>query len=504
MAASVFLGIDLGAESGRVVAGRFDGRRIQLEELHRFPNGPVELAGSWRWDVLRLWAEIQKGLSAAARFGTAVTSVGVDAWGVDYVLLSKSGELVGQPFHYRDPRTTGVMHRAAHTVSRADIFAATGVQFLPFNTLYQLIASQERSPELLANADRLLLVPDFFHWCLCGSTAVEFTNATTTQFFNPTTRDWAFDLLTRFGLPTHMLGEVVAPGTQLGRLRPDVRAGTGLSAIPVVAPATHDTGSAVAAVPTSHTGHTNWAYISSGTWSLVGVELSEANVSPTTLARNLTNEGGVDGTYRLLKNVMGLWLVQRCRLAFQTRGGDHDYETLMSAAESAEPLRSLIDPDDPRFLNPHDMLAEIAAFCGATGQVVPETVGQFVRCCLESLALKYQLVLGWLEEVTGTRIEVIHIVGGGSRNRLLNRLTASACGRPVCAGPVEATAIGNVLIQARTAGELNTLADGRAIVGESFPVERFDPLPDPRWSEAVERFDRLTTATPGARHEPTG
>jgi len=492
MSARVFLGIDLGAESGRVVAGQFDGRCVQLEELHRFSNGPVKLAGSWRWDILHLWAEIQKGLSAAARFGSAMSSVGVDAWGVDYVLLSKSGELIGLPFHYRDPRTKNVMDLAARTVSRADIFAATGVQFLPFNTLYQLLASQEKSPELLAHADRLLLVPDFFHWCLCGATAVEFTNATTTQFFNPATRGWALDLLHRFGLPTHMLGEVVAPGTRLGLLRPDVRTFTGLNAIPVVAPATHDTGSAVAAVPTSHSGQTNWAYISSGTWSLVGVELPEANLSPITLARNLTNEGGIDGTYRLLKNVMGLWLVQRCRLAFQARGYDRDYESLIRVAEEAEPLCSLIDPDDPRFLNPADMPAEIAAFCRETSQPMPETAGQFVRCCLESLALKYRLVLGWLEEVTGTRIAVVHIIGGGSRNRLLNQLTATACGRPVLAGPVEATAIGNILIQARTAGELSTLADGRAIVGESFPVEQFDPLPDARWLEAIERFDRLT------------
>lgn len=485
MSARVFLGIDLGAESGRVVAGLFDGRRVSLEELHRFPNGPVGLAGSLRWDVLRLWAEIQSGLSAASRFGTAIASVGVDAWGVDYVLLSKSGEIIGQPFHYRDPRTAGVMDRATRAVPGAYIFAATGVQFLPFNTLYQLLASQERTPELLDHADRLLLMPDFFHWCLCGSTAVEFTNATTTQFFNPATRGWALDLLGRFGLPTHMLGEVVTPGTRLGHLRPDVMSTTGLGAVPVVAPATHDTGSAVAAVPTAHTGQANWAYISSGTWSLVGVELSEANRAPATLARNLTNEGGIDGTYRLLKNVMGLWLVQRCRMAFQSRGGVHDYELLMAAAESAEPFRSLIDPDDARFLNPVDMLAEIAASCHETGQPVPETIGQFIRCCLESLALKYRLVLGWLEEATGTRIEAVHIIGGGSRNRLLNQLTANACGRPVFAGPVEATAIGNVLIQARAAGELNTRADGRAVVRESFPVERFEPQFDSRWSEAV-------------------
>jgi rhamnulokinase len=383
------------------------------------------------------------------------------------------------------------MERATHTVTRADIFAKTGVQFLSFNTLYQLLASQAQSPELLANADRLLLMPDFFHWRMCGSSAVEFTNATTTQFFNPTTHSWALDLLSRFGLPTHMLGEVVLPGTRLGLLRQDVQSETGLHAVPVVAPATHDTGSAVAAVPTVHTGSANWAYISSGTWSLVGVELPRANISPETFARNITNEGGVDGTYRLLKNVMGLWLVQRCRVAFQERGYRHDYDTLMAAAESAAPLRSLIDPDDPRFMNPADMPGEIAAFCSETGQPLPETIAQYVRCCLESLALKYRLVLGWLEEVTDTRIEVVHIVGGGSRNRLLNQLAASACRRTVVAGPVEATVIGNVLIQARTAGELGSLADGRTIVRESFQPEQFDPQPDARWVAATERFLRL-------------
>lgn len=486
MSGRVFLGVDLGAESGRVVAGVFDGRRVRLEELHRFANGPVELAGSWRWDVLRLWGEIRHGLSAAAaKFGDAIASVGVDTWGVDYVLLSKSGELLGQPFHYRDRRTAGVMDRAALAVPRPDIFAATGLQFLPFNTLYQLLASREQTPELLAHADRLLLMPDFFHWCLCGSTAIEFTNATTTQFFNPRSRTWAVELLHRFGLPTHLLGEVVNPGTNLGTLRPDVRTGTGLGAIPVVAPATHDTASAVAAVPTAHTGRTSWAYISSGTWSLVGVELPEANLSDQTLARNLTNEGGVDGTYRLLKNVMGLWLVQRCRVAFHQRGTDRGYDELMAEAEAAEPLRSVIDPDHPRFLNPPDMTAEIAGFCRDSGQPVPETVGQFVRCCLDSLAIKYRKVVGWLEEVTGTRVEVIHVVGGGSRNRLLNQLTADATGRPVLAGPAEATALGNVLIQARAAGERHSLGEVRSVVRESFPVEQFDPRPDDR--RAVDR-----------------
>lgn len=472
MSGRVYLGVDLGAESGRVVAGIFDGRHIRLEELHRFPNGPFELAGSWRWDVSRLWSEIKRGLSSAPmRFGDSIASVGVDSWGVDYVLLSKSGELIDQPFHYRDSRANGVMERAFLSVPKVDIFAETGLQFLSFNTLYQLLSS----PELLAHADRLLLMPDYFHWCLCGSTTVEFTNATTTQFFNPIRRTWAVEFLQRFGLPTHMLGPVVQPGTILGKLRAEVQIETGLDAIAVVAPATHDTASAVVAVPTAHTGKANWAYISSGTWSLVGVELPGANLSPTTLARNLTNEGGVDGTYRLLKNVMGLWLVQRCRVAFQQHGLNCDYDTLMADAEAAGSLRSLIDPDDPRFLNPRDMPAEIAEYCRETGQTIPDSPGRFVRCCLDSLAWKYRIVVERLEEVTGERIEVIHVVGGGARNRLLNQLTADATGRIVLSGPVEATALGNVLIQARAAGDLGSLSDLWAVVRGSFPVDRFDP-----------------------------
>lgn len=491
MAERVFLAADLGAESGRMMAGLFDGRRIRLEEVHRFPNGPVTLAGSWRWDVLRLWSEVKVGLTAAAtRFGPSVASVGVDTWGVDYVLLSKSGELLGQPFHYRDHRTDGVMDRVAVVVPRAETYAATGIQFLPFNTLYQLIAAHERTPELLSHAHRLLLMPDFLHWCLCGSTAIEFTNATTTQCYDPTTRGWATGLLRRFGLPISPFGEVAMPGTRLGELHPDVRADTGLGAIPVVAPATHDTASAVAAIPTAHTGGANWAYISSGTWSLVGVEVPAPVLTEQALRAGLTNEGGVDGTFRLLKNVMGLWLVQRCRAAF---GTDCDYEALTQRATEATPLRSLIDPDDPRFLNPPNMPATIAAFCRETGQPVPETHGQFVRCCLESLALKYRAVITNLAAVTGVPVEVIHVVGGGSRNRLLNQFTADATGLPVVVGPVEATALGNALVQVRAAGELGTLADLRAVVRDSVEPERFDPVGENRWTEAAARYARFTS-----------
>lgn len=490
----VYLGVDLGAESGRVMAGLWDGNQIRLEELHRFPNGPVALAGTLRWDVLRLWAEIQNGLALAAkRFGKAVASVGVDTWGVDYVLLSKTGELLGQPFHYRDARTRGMFDYAFSRVPRAEIFAQTGLQFMELNTLYQLLALHRQSPEILEAADCLLMMPDFINWCLCGERKAEFTEATTTQFFNPTNRAWAVDLLQQFGLPAHMLPEVIPPGTRLGELRASVAGVTGLERINVIAPATHDTGSAVAAVPTASTGKPNWAYISSGTWSLMGVELSGALLTDRVLECNLTNEGGVNFTYRLLKNIMGLWLVQQCRRAFETRGSNHDYAALVRLAAEAPPLRSLVDPDDARFLNPPDMTKAIQDFCQETGQPVPDSEGALVRCALESLALKYQLVLSWLEELAGQHIGVIHVVGGGSRNALLNQFTANACERPVLAGPVEATVLGNLLTQVRAHGEIVSLEELRGIVRASSGLQEFQPESAAigAWQEARGRFSKL-------------
>ena len=423
MTERIYLAADLGAESGRVMAGAWDGCRIKLEELHRFPNGPVEVAGSLRWDVEKLWSEVQRGLGVAAkRFGAATASVGVDTWGVDYALLSREGELLGQPFNYRDARTRGMLAAASAKVPRAEIFSATGAQFLEINTLYQLLAAQRDQPDTLAAARCFLMMPDYFHWCLCGARVVEFTNATTTQFFHPTRRAWSFELLERFGLPTAMLPEVVAPGTRLGPLHAAVGESTGLGRLPVIAPATHDTGSAVAAVPTAHTGRTNWAYLSSGTWSLLGFESREAVLSPRALALNVTNEGGLDGTYRVLKNIMGLWLVQRCQRAFAGRGHHFDYAELARLASAAPAFRSFIEPDDARFLHPPDMPAAIQQFCRETGQPVPETEGALVRCVYESLALKYAAVLDELEELAATRLEVIHIVGGGSQNSLLNEI----------------------------------------------------------------------------------
>jgi len=489
MFSQCYLGVDLGAESGRVMAGLFDGAKIELIESHRFPNVPVTIHGSIRWDVLRLWSEIQNGLSQAqSQFGQSIRSLGVDTWGVDYVLLSKTGEMLGQPFHYRDSRTDGMMEHAFARVPRAEIFSNTGLQFLPFNTLYQLLAMQNRTPELMNLADTILLMPDFFHWCLCGSRVVESTNATTSQCFHPQENDWAWEMLRKFDLPTNMFPEVVPPGTNLGHLRKDVAESSGLGRIPVVAPATHDTGSAVVAVPTRNTGSPNWAYISSGTWSLIGAEVTKPILTTRASQWNFTNEGGVDGTYRLLKNVMGLWLVQQCKKAFEKKGNFLKYDRLIQLAEESPPFQAIVDPDDPAFLNPSDMPAAIAEVCRKNGQDVPRTEGAFVRCALESLALKYRLVLDWLEELTGTKLEVVHIVGGGSQNRLLNQFTANACGRPVMAGPVESTALGNVLVQARAAGEIGSLEEIRDVVRRSFECQEYQPEDASLWTAVLEKY----------------
>jgi len=493
MAKKTYLAIDLGAESGRVMAGVWNGKRLELDEVHRFPNGPVLIGGSMRWDVLRLWAEIQQGLGLAARkYGKSIVSVGADTWGVDFVLLNQEGEMLGQPFHYRDVRTNGWMDRAFRRVPRAKIFAETGLQFMQINTLYQLLALKSRSPALLEQADCLLLMPDFIHWCLSGSRVAEFTNGTTTQCMSAVHRTWAVGMLKKLGLPTHIFPRIVPPGSLLASLREQVAEQTGLGKINVVAPPTHDTASAVAGVPTTQTGKTNWAYLSSGTWSLMGLEVPNAVLTKRASELNITNEGGVDGTYRLLKNIMGLWLVQQCRRSFEAKGKKLEYAELAQLATKAKPLRSLVSPNDPRFLSPADMPKAIQSFCSETRQAQPRTEGELARTAYESLALKYRQVLGWLEDLGGTRIEAIHIVGGGSRNKLLNQFTADACQRPVLAGPVEATAMGNLLVQIRTDGELATLSDMRAVVRASTPLETYEPRNGAAWDEAWERFEGLS------------
>jgi rhamnulokinase len=468
MAQKVYLAVDLGAESGRVIAGLWNGKRIRLEEIHRFPNGPVALNGTLRWDILRLWAEVQNGIALAKKkFGNSIVSIGADTWGVDFVLLDKNDEILGQPYHYRDARTNGVMERAFKKVPRAEIFAQSGLQFMQLNSLYQLLAWKEHSPSILDHADCLLFMPDFLHWTMCGVKRAEFTIASTSQFVHPLRRNWSLPLLRKLGLPTHFLPKIVPPGTILGKLHG--------SPIKVVAPPSHDTASAVAGVPTANTGRANWAYISSGTWSLMGVEVQKPVLSPQALNVNMTNEGGLDGTCRLLSNIMGLWLVQQCKRAFEARGKNYDYGQLAQMAAKAEPLKSSVDLNDPRFLNPPNMPQAIQDFCRETKQRVPKTEGELVRCCYESLAVKYRNVLTSLEELTGETIEVIHIVGGGSKNAVLNQLAADACQRPVITGPVEATALGNLLTQVRASGELSSLSEMREVVRISSKVRSYEP-----------------------------
>jgi rhamnulokinase len=488
----VHLAIDLGAGSGRVIAGAWDGRAVAMTELHRFANVPVVVADTIRWNIMQLWVEIQHGLSLAAKKHSGkIASVGVDCWGVDYAFLSKSNELLGQPFNYRDSRTDGMEEEAFKAVSRNEIFQGSGVQSQPYNTLFQLLATQKNNPEILKEANCFLMMPDFLHWCLCGSRVVEVTNASTTQFLNPLTGRWNLSMLKTLGIPTHYLPELVPSGKRLGTLRPLVQKSTGLPAIEVVAPPTHDTASAVAAVPTTQTGKANWAYLSSGTWSLLGVELNNPVLTSRVLELNMTNEVGIDGTFRLLKNIMGLWLVQRCKASFETSGKKFDYSQLAEMASKAEPFRSLLDLRDRRFFNPPDMPSAMQEFCRETGQPIPKTIGHFVRCAYESLALAYRETLAELEELTGEHIEILHIVGGGSSNIILNQFAAEACQVPVVAGPSEASALGNILTQVRTFGGLTSLSDMRMAVRRSVCVNIFKPANKSKWQAASKRFQAM-------------
>ena len=490
-AAKRILAFDLGAESGRAIVGHFDGDRLALEVVHRFDNGGVRVGDRLYWDVLRLFTEMQNGMRRAGDRFNGIDSVGIDTWGVDFALLGRDGELLGNPRHYRDPHTESILEETFRRVPREYIFQQTGIQFMRINTLFQLLALQRDRSPLLSAATDLLMIPDLFHYWLTGEMASEVTDASTSQFYDPVARDWAVDLFDRLGLPRRILGRLIPPGTTLGPLLPTVASETRLPQIPVVVPATHDTASAVAAVPA--TGEA-WCYLSSGTWSLMGIETERPIIDERVLAHNFTNETGVDGTIRFLKNIMGLWLVQECRRAWKSEGHDYSYDDLTHLAAEAIPFGSVIDPDHDDFLLPDHMPRAIQQFCKRTGQPVPQGVGSVVRCALESLALRYRWVLERLEELHGHHIERIHIVGGGSQNRLLNQLTADACNRPVHAGPVEATAVGNVLVQALGLGLISSVDQGRDLVRRSFPVDTFDPQPDDRWETAYERFRSLTKA----------
>ena len=485
MARSVALAIDLGASGGRVVSGAFDGHLLELEEIHRFENAPVAMGGQLVWDLVRLWQEIVQGLrAAAARHGSQVSTVGVDTWGVDFSFLGADDVLLANPVCYRDARTRGMLAAAERIVPRAEIFAATGLQFMEINSLYQLLSMQEQRSSVLAAADRMLMIPDIMHWLLSGVRSNERTNASTSQCFDPQRGTWAFDLLDRFALPRHIFGPIVEPGTVLGPLRPELAVETGLSGVRVVVPGTHDTASAVAAVPASEppSDRPDWCYVSLGTWALVGAELSRPLVTPACLERNFTNEAGIGGTTRLLKNICGLWLVQQCRASWQRSGKEWTWEQLTALAAEAPPLVTLLDPNHPSLVAPHDMPEAIRSLARETGQPVPETTAAVVRTALESVAAAVRRTVEELDSLLGRRLGRIHVVGGGVKNGMLCQWIADACQRPVIAGPVEATAIGNVLVQQLASGGTVDLRSVREVVRNSFEITRYEPRDHARWN----------------------
>ena len=492
-ATAKFLACDLGAESGRAVVGHFDGDRLQLEELHRFPNGPVQVLNSLHWDVLRLWSEIKHGLGLAARaYGDQLASIGLDAWGVDFCLLAADDSLLGNPFHYRDSRTDGIMEEAFEILPRADIYEATGIQFMQINSLYQLLSMVKTGSPALDAAQTFLTMPDLFSFWLSGVKANEFTITTTTQCYDPRARDWAWSMLDKLGVPGHVFGEIVPPGTVLGPLCSSVATAAGSMEIPVVASAAHDTASAVAAVPSSGD---DFIYLSSGTWSLMGVQVSHPIITGKSLTYDFTNEGGINDTFRFLKNIMGLWLVQECRREWSRTGDTLSYDELtrMAAAVSTSATLKpgscgLVPLSGSRFLAPGNMVSRIQSFCHESQQAVPETKGEVMRCVLESLALEYRQVAEKLDDMVGRHLPVIHIVGGGSQNKLLNQFAAHATGRTVIAGPVEATAIGNILVQGLALGHVATVSEARALVRRSFAVETFEPENIAGWDEAYQRY----------------
>jgi rhamnulokinase len=484
--------VDLGAESGRVMLARFDGASVSLEEIHRFPNRPVRVRGHLFWDVLDLWREVLAGLRRARAAAGALDSVGVDTWGIDYGLVDAQGLLVGLPYHYRDQRTAGMIAALEASIGRERIYSTTGIQFLPFNTLYQLAAHARQQPAQLEAAHRLLLMPDLFHCWLSGEQVAERTNATTTQLLDATAGRWSAPLLGAAQVPEQIMPPVVEPGTMLGPALPEVQAELG-TGVRVALPATHDTGSAVAGIPVSH--GASWAYVSSGTWSLVGLELERALISSAGLAANFTNEGGVFGTTRFLKNVMGLWLLQSCQRQWEAQGQGQPITPLLAAAAEEAPFGALIDPDDPIFLAPDDMPAAINGWLVTHGQQPCQSPAAFARGICESLVIRYCQVLRNASALSRQRVEVIHIVGGGSQNILMNQWLADATGTPVVTGPAETTALGNALMQLVALGELGTLDDVRAVAGRSSVTTRFEPRPAERekWDEAASRLAQLMT-----------
>ena len=474
MSAAHVIAIDLGATSGRVMDVAFDGARLQLREIHRFPNIPVQTPSSLHWDVLRLWREITIGIAAV----NDAASIGLDCWGVDYALLDSAGELLANPYHYRDPRTNGALEWVFERMPRREIFARTGIQFMPLNALYQLAASIRDGSPLLDHAAAMLTIADLFNYWLTGSKTCEFTEATTMQLYNPALADWDREIMAAVGIPTDILTPIAQPGTTIGTYQ----------GIDVILPACHDTGSAVVAMPSTSE---NVAYLSSGTWSLLGLELDKPIISDAAYDANVTNEGGFEGAWRLLKNIMGLWLVDQCRATWKAAGRDYSFAQLTAMVESARAFNAFIDPDDPVFLPPGDMPARIIDYCRRTGQPTPQNDADVIANVYVSLAYKYRYVLEQLIAVSGREVDLLHIIGGGSQNARLNQMTANAIGRPVVAGPAEATATGNAIVQLIAIGELGGVAEARAMLSGAGDLARFAPQNSAAWDEHYDRFRAL-------------
>jgi rhamnulokinase len=482
-----FVAADLGASSGRLMVGSWDGRKFSLDELHRFPNSGVQISGSLHWDVSGMWSEIQRGLMLySERFQDPPAAIGVDAWGVDFALLDRSGELLGNPYHYRDARTDGIPELIFQRIDERQLFQRTGVQTMQINTLFQLYSMVRGADPKLKSAETLLMIPDLFHYFLCGERVVEHTEATTTQMYSPT-KGWAREVLDNLEIPTRILPDVVVPGTKLGPVRTEVVRDIGFShGFPVVAVASHDTSSAVAAIPDMDE---NSAFISSGTWSLMGVELREPITSDQAYSLEFTNEGGADGSILLIKNLTGLWLLQECQRQWSREGRHYIWSDISAMGATAPAFACLLDVDASDFRSPENMPQAITEYCRRTMQPNPETIGDFARGCFESLALKYRSVLESLEAVTARRLDTIRIVGGGCLNSLLCQMTADACNRTVVSGPAEASAFGNAMLQAIATGHLSDIGAGRAAIAASIQCVSYFPQRSDVWDEAYAQME---------------
>ena len=485
-----FLAFDFGASSGRAMLAVLENGKLTLEEKHRFANEPVTVNGGFYWDVLRLFHEIKQGILKCVNSGDAdIDAIGIDTWGVDYGYLDKNGELLGNPRHYRDTRTNGMFEKAFEIVPKDEIFKNTAIAFNLFNSLYQLLSERLNDSPLLKEAKTLLFMPDLFNYFLTGVKKTEYTVASTSQMFDSVNHKWAYGMLDKMQIPTDILTDVIYPGEVIGRLKPELSEELGIGAVPVVSVASHDTGSAVASVPVTDT--KDFVYISSGTWSLMGVELDKPIISKQAMDYNFTNEGGVNKTIRFLKNIMGLWLVQECKRQWEREGEALSFAELESQANAATPFASFIDPDDTAFLAPGNMPKRICEYCKKTGQKVPETKGGIVRCIAESLAFKYRYTIEGIEQVTSKKYDSVHIVGGGIKDKMLCRFTANATNRRVEAGPVEATSIGNVVVQAMAMGAIKDLDEARAVVKASFPIETYVPQDAETWNDAYVKFKKV-------------